>query len=76
MALQDADTPLGNGWEDERIFTLQEFADREKVKVQTVRNWRMKGQDPRSFIAGGRYVRYRLSDILEWEEAQMQGRVA
>ena len=52
------------------IYTLEEFAAREKVPVNTVRIWRMKGLDPVSFKAG-RYVRYRLEDIERWEREQI-----
>lgn len=54
----------------EAILTLEDFARRLKVPVQTVRVWRMKGEDPKSFKAG-RHVRYRLSDIEAWEQEQI-----
>lgn len=57
--------PLG-----EPIYTLAEFAEREKVPVQTVRLWRMKGYDPVSFKVG-KHVRYRLADIEAWEQEQI-----
>ena len=52
------------------ILTLADFAAREKVSVQTVRLWRMNGNDPVSFKAG-RHVRYRLSDVEAWECEQI-----
>lgn len=67
-------TACSCGAEGEPILTLSEFAAREKVSVNTVRQWRMRGEDPRSFIAGGRHIRYRLSDILAWEEERMVDR--
>ncbi|WP_326504147.1 helix-turn-helix domain-containing protein [Rothia nasimurium] len=76
MTVQDLATRLTSGVEEDPILTLQELAAREKVSVNTVRQWRMRGEDPRSFIAGGRYVRYRLSDVLAWEEERMSGRAA
>lgn len=67
-------TPQTVGSEDhhknEPIHTLEEFARREKVPVQTVRLWRMKGKDPVSFKVG-KHVRYRLSDIEAWEQEQI-----
>lgn len=76
MTVQDLAARLSAGAEEDPILTLQEFAAREKVAVNTARQWRMRGEDPRSFIAGGRYVRYRLSDVLAWEEERMNGRAA
>lgn len=76
MTVQDLATRLVAGPEEDLILTLQELAAREKVSVNTVRQWRMRGEDPRSYIAGGRYVRYRLSDVLAWEEERMNGKGA
>ena len=53
----------------ERHLSMQDLADRCGVPLQTVRGWRVKGAGPRG-MAIGKYVRYRLSDVLEWEESR------
>ncbi|WP_313450703.1 helix-turn-helix transcriptional regulator [Brevibacterium casei] len=55
----------------EKIFSRQELAERYGVPVQTISIWKQKGYGPRSFRAG-KYTRYRLSDILAWEESQVE----
>jgi DNA-binding transcriptional regulator YiaG len=54
---------------------MQDLADRCGVPLQTVRQWRMKGTGPRG-MAIGRYVRYRLSDVLDWEESRVDPKSA
>jgi predicted DNA-binding transcriptional regulator AlpA len=53
----------------ERHLSMQDLADREGVPLQTVRQWRVKGTGPRG-MAIGKYVRFRLSDVLDWEESR------
>lgn len=51
------------------ILDTKALAEREGVKVNTVRIWEMKGRAPKSFRpGGGRLVRYRLPDVIEWEK--------
>ena len=51
------------------ILDAKALAAREGVQVNTVRIWEMKGRAPKSFRpGGGRLVRYRLSDVIAWEE--------
>lgn len=54
----------------ERHLSMSDLADREGVPLQTVRGWRTKGYGPRG-MAVGRHVRYRLSDVIAWEDAQI-----
>lgn len=55
------------------ILDTQALAERLGVKVNTVRIWEMKGRAPKSFRpGGGRLVRYRLSDVIEWENAHAE----
>lgn len=51
-------------------LSAQDVADRYGVPLQTVRVWRMKGYGPRGFSVG-RYVRYRLSECIAFEETQL-----
>lgn len=53
----------------ERHLTMQDLAERCGVSVNTVRQWRVKGTGPRG-MAIGKYVRFRLSDVLDWEESR------
>lgn len=54
-------------------LTIKDFAAREGVSENTVRQWRMRGYGPRSFTPkGSRLVRYRLEDVIEWENEQFE----
>ena len=48
----------------------EDLADREGVPVPTVYQWRSRGTGPPGFRVG-RHVRYRLADVVAWEEAQI-----
>lgn len=54
----------------ERHLTTQELADRFGVPLQTVYGWRVYHKGPRAMRIG-KYVRYRLEDVLAWEESQL-----
>ena len=51
------------------ILSEDQVAARYQVAAPTVRGWRRKRTGPRYFYAGRR-VRYRLADLLAWEEAE------
>ena len=51
----------------------QELADRYGVPVKTPAQWASKGTGPR-YAKFGRHVRYRLSDVLDWEREQFTER--
>lgn len=53
----------------------RDLASRLQVPEQTLAIWRMKGYGPRYFKVG-RYVRYRLADVIEWERDQFNPRPA
>lgn len=59
----------------ERHLTPQDLALRVGVPVQTVYGWRVYGKGPRGMRVG-KYVRYRLEDVLAWEESQLEPRRA
>ena len=42
------------------------------VRVKTLRNWRVQGVGPRFVRTGRKLVRYRLSDVLAWQEANLR----
>ena len=58
---------------DDRWLSRQELADRIGLPVKTLAQWASKGTGPR-YARMGRHVRYRVSDIVEWEAAQMEER--
>lgn len=52
-------------------LTLKQLAERFGVPLQTVYLWNTKGVGPRRMRVG-KHVRYRLADVLEWEESQLE----
>lgn len=46
------------------------------VAVQTLRNWRWKGEGPRFVKVGARLVRYRRGDLAAFVEAGATGKAA
>lgn len=44
------------------------------VAVQTLRNWRWKGEGPRYVKVGSRLVRYRRADLAAFVEAGSAGK--
>lgn len=55
---------------EERWITRQELADRYGLPVKTPAEWATKGTGPR-YAKIGRHVRYRMSDVMSWERAQL-----
>jgi predicted DNA-binding transcriptional regulator AlpA len=51
---------------DDRWLSRQELADRYGVPVKTPAEWASKGTGPR-YAKFGKHVRYRLSDVIDWE---------
>ena len=60
---------MGNN-ADERWLSRRELADRYGLPIKTLAQWASKGSGPR-YARMGRHVRYRLSDIIEWEEKRL-----
>jgi excisionase family DNA binding protein len=56
--------PLVDEW-----LTRLEVAERLKVRKSTLDQWAHHGVGPR-YARFGRHVRYRLSDVIAWENAQ------
>ena len=57
----------------ERWLSRGELADRLGLPVKTLARWASKGTGP-LYARMGRHVRYRLSDVLEWEAARVEDR--
>lgn len=49
------------------FLTQDELASRWDVETRTLYNWRKEGKGP-PFLKLGKKIRYRLSDVLEYEE--------
>jgi excisionase family DNA binding protein len=55
----------------ERWLSRGELADRLGLPVKTLAQWASKGTGP-LYARMGRHVRYRLSDVVEWEAARVE----
>ena len=53
----------------DKWITRHELADRYGLPVKTPAEWASKGTGPR-YAKFRRHVRYRLSDVFEWERQQ------
>lgn len=53
-------------------LTREQVAARLQMQPDTLKWWAVKGKGPR-FAKFGRHVRYRISDIIAWEEQQVTG---
>lgn len=51
---------------EDKWLSRQELADRYGLPVKTPAEWATKGTGPR-YAKFGRHVRYRLSDVIDWE---------
>lgn len=70
------DNPM---WSDsrklDRLIDVDELAESLGVKKQTLYRWRLDGRGPRA-IRVGKFLRYRLSDVIAWQESQLDPKVA
>lgn len=55
-------------------LTREDVAERFGVPVESVRYWEAKGTGPPS-AKFGRHIRYRLTDVEEWEKTRVRGAV-
>lgn len=53
-------------------LTRQEVAKRMKVPPATLAQWASQGRGPR-YALFGRHCRYKLDDVIRWENAQFGG---
>jgi hypothetical protein len=58
-----------------RHLTEEEFADRQRVDVQTAAGWRKDGTGPAYLLLTEsrtkQTIRYRLADVEAWEESRL-----
>ena len=52
------------------FITEQELALRWRVSTRTIQNWRAEGKTPKPYKQGYKTIRYKLSDVIEFEENQ------
>lgn len=53
----------------EKHLTPEDLAEREDVPTSSVYKWNSEGTGPR-YLRIGRHVRYRLADVIEWENSR------
>lgn len=54
---------------DDLWLTRAEVAERFRLPMSTLNGWASRGLGPR-YAVFGRHARYRLTDVLKWEEEQ------
>jgi predicted DNA-binding transcriptional regulator AlpA len=64
--------PRTTAQRDDRHLTAAELAARQGVPVRTVYAWNYMGTGP-AYLKHGRSVRYRLADVIAWEESHLTG---
>lgn len=57
--------------EDVRLLTHMQTCSLLGVTPQTLYNWRCRGLGP-AYFRRGRFIRYRLKDIKEWQETRLE----
>ncbi len=57
------------------FLSNEDLAERYKVGLGTVREWRAKGTGPQVTKVGG-LVRYAIEDVLAWESSNREDRAA
>ena len=50
----------------------QDLADRYNLPLETIYGWNKTGGGPK-YLKIGRHVRYRLSDVVAWENTRVSG---
>jgi predicted DNA-binding transcriptional regulator AlpA len=55
---------------DDKHLSPEELARREGVPLETVYGWNKKGSGPR-YMRIGRHARYRLADVIAWEDSRI-----
>jgi len=56
-------------YDGDKLMTPDDLAEREGVPLGTVYQWNSRGDGP-PYLKIGRFVRYRLADVIEWENGK------
>jgi hypothetical protein len=67
----DSPAPPSSSFRLETFLTEKRLAERHQISVKSIRNARVYGGYVK-FVKIGRSVRYRLSDVIEFEEAHLR----
>jgi len=59
----------------DKHLSPEDLAEREGVPLQTVYGWNRDRNGP-PFMKIGRHVRYKLADVIAWEESRYVGGTA
>ena len=59
----------------DKHLSPEDLAEREGVPLQTVYGWNRDRAGP-PFMKIGRHVRYKLADVIAWEESRYVGGAA
>jgi excisionase family DNA binding protein len=62
---QPLDTDPGRTW-----LSREQVAERLKIPVRTLAAWASQGRGPK-YYRFGKWTRYRVSDVMAWEEDQL-----
>lgn len=57
---------------DEKLYTAKELAERWKLKIMTLANWRSQGKGPAYIKLTERKLLYRHSDVIAFESASVR----
>ncbi|MGH3942645.1 MAG: helix-turn-helix transcriptional regulator [Pseudonocardiaceae bacterium] len=57
----------------EKHLTIEQLSERLSVPVTTIYQWNSKGTGPKC-LRVGRFVRYRIADVLAWEKTRARGK--
>ncbi len=58
---------------DERLLSPGDLATRVQVPLSTIYNWNSGGTGP-AYFKIGRHVRYRIEDVIRWEDERRVAR--
>jgi predicted DNA-binding transcriptional regulator AlpA len=68
--------PQSNATDLMRYLSEHEVSELTGISIKTLQRWRLAGKGPKFRKLGGRSVRYLVSDIEAWLQAQPSGGAA
>lgn len=67
--MEDSQQAVPATAEGEKHLSPEQLAAREGVSLATVYQWNSRGGGPPFIKIAGRLVRYKLADVIDWENA-------